>query len=265
MPKKSDELQVYLKKLIHDCLPGNTVDCVIFGYQHNALHILLVQWKHVHVYSLPGGFIHKEEDIDQAAQRVLLERTGLDSVFLKQFYTFGKNNRYETNNKEQLDKKEQLVKALFGEEQALPDLIAKRVVSTGYFAMVDIEKTNVKPDLLSEKCLWIPIQKMPMLFMDHTEMVDKALEHLRIQLNYLPVGLSLLPEKFTMIDLQKLYEAILQKPQERSNFQRKILKLDVLIRHEKRMTGASNKAPYLYSFDKKKYALLLKKGIKFSA
>lgn len=107
------------------------------------------------------------------------------------------------------------------------------------------------------------VDSLPKLVFDHNDILEKAIVHLRHQLNYVPLGLSLLPKKFTMQDLQKLYETILGKPIERSNFQRKILKLDILIRREKLMSGAANKAPYLYSFDEKKYNCLIKDGIGF--
>lgn len=264
MAKNSEDLTAYFEKQLRNCLPGNSIDCVIFGYQNQQLHILLLQWKHKKVWALPGGFIHMNEDMDEAAERILSDRTSLDAIFLKQFHTFGKKNRSKPSSKVQLKQRKQFIKEIYEENQFLIDWLTKRFISTGYFALVDIEKTNPLPDVLSETCEWKSLNEMPALIMDHDEIVQKALEQLRVQLNYLPVGLSLLPEKFTMQDLQKLYEAILQKPQERSNFHRKILKLGFLNRHEKQMTGAANKAPFLYSFDKKKYKSLLEEGIGFS-
>lgn len=264
MAKKSEDLKAYLEKQLRDCLPGNSIDCVIFGYQNQELQILLLQWKHEKVWALPGGFIRLNEDMDEAAQRILSDRTSLDDIFLNQFHTFGNKKRSKTNSKVEPKEKEQFIKKLLGEDEFIINWLTKRFISTGYFALVNIEKTDPQPDLLSEACEWKSIKEIPALIMDHVEIVHKALQHLRIQLNYLPIGLSLLPQKFTMQDLQKLYEAILQKPLERSNFQRKMLKLGFLIRHEKQMTGAANKAPYLYSFDKKKYNSLLEEGIGFS-
>lgn len=117
---------------------------------------------------------------------------------------------------------------------------------------------------MSDKCEWKAIDELPQLLYDHESIIQKGLTHLSIQLNYLPVSMLLLPKKFTMQDLQKLYESILNKKLERSNFQRKMLKLGIFIRLEKQLTGAANKAPYLYCFDKPKYTELIKKGIGFT-
>lgn len=250
-----EELNMYLA--------GNSIDCVIFGYEHQELKILLLQWKHHPVWSLPGGFIKKDEDMNEAANRVLIERTGLKSVYLNQFRTFGSVARSELHKNAQFMRLDLFKKSEVFSAKTIAWL-TKRFITTGYFALVDIEKTSPKPDFLSAKCEWKSLKDTPPLLLDHNDIVQKALEHLRIRLNYLPIGASLLPHKFTMQDLQKLYEAILQKPLERSNFQRKLLKLDFLNRHEKQMTGAANKAPYLYSFDMIKYEKLIKQGIGFS-
>jgi len=251
-------------QIADNCLPGNSIDCVILGYEEQQLKILLLKWKHDNVWCLPGGFIRKDEDMDQAAQRILSERTGLDTVFLNQFYTFGSVKRSKLNIKVQLTRIDHILKGLRGIDDSFIDWIKQRFITTGYFALADIRKTYPHPDLLSEKCEWKSISSMPELMMDHKDIIYKALENIRIQLNYLPIGISLLPQKFTMQDLQKLYEAFLKTPLERSNFQRKMLKLEIFIRHEKHLTGAANKAPYLYSFDKPKYNELLKKGIGFA-
>ncbi|WP_276390947.1 NrtR DNA-binding winged helix domain-containing protein [Eudoraea chungangensis] len=255
---------LFLEKKLLGSLPGLSIDCVIFGYKNHELFILLLQWKHDNMWSLPGGFIHKDEDMDKAAYRVLKERTGLDSIFLSQFHTFGNRDRIGKEHENSLKKRQLLLKELYKNQPKIIEWLNKRFITTGYFALVDINQTNPKPDFMTIQCAWQSIKSIPSTIMDHREIIEKALQQLRIQLNYLPVGLSLLPTKFTMQDLQKLYEAILQKKLERSNFQRKMLKLDVLVRHEKQMTGAANKAPYLYSFNQEKYDLLLKKGIGLS-
>jgi len=248
---------------VDDYLPGNSIDCVILGYEEQQLKVLLLKWKYEDVWCLPGGFIQKHEDMDQAALRILEMRTGLKSVYLNQFYTFGSEKRSKLNEEVQLKRMRHLMQELHGENDKIIDWITKRFITTGYFALVDIKKTTTHPDILSEKCEWKSLSNISGLMMDHNEITQKALEHLRIQLNYLPIGISLLPQKFIMKDLQKLYESILKKPLERSNFQRKMLNLGIFNRHEKKLTGAANKAPYLYSFDENKYDDLIKKGIGF--
>lgn len=252
------------KQMIDRSLPGNSIDCVIFGYHEQQLKILLLQWKVDSVWSLPGGFIYEDEDMDEAAHRILSERIGLNSIFLSQFQTFGSKERSKLKDKQLTKRHETFIKEFYNDDTEIINWFSQRFITTGYFALVNFNETNPKPDFMSKKFEWVAINDLPELMRDHSEIIQKAIDQLRIQLNYLPIGMELLPKKFTMQDLQRLYEAILQTPLERSNFQRKILKLGFLNRHEKQMTGASNKAPYLYSFDKTKYNQLLKKGIGFA-
>ena len=249
--------------LVDECLPGKSIDCVIIGFEEQQLKVLLLKWKYEDVWCLPGGFIRKDEDMDQAAQRILEERTGLKSVYLNQFYTFGSIERSRLNEEVQLTRMRHILEELHGKNEKFLTWITQRFITTGYFALVDIRKTDPHPDMLSERCEWISLSNLSGLMMDHKEIIQKAMEHLRIQLNYLPIGISLLPRKFTMQDLQRLYESFLEKPLERSNFQRKMLKLGIFNRHGKMLTGAANKAPYLYSFDERKYNELIEKGIGF--
>ncbi len=254
---------VAFENKMENFIPNHSVDCVILGYEDQQLKVLLLKWKMHGGWCLPGGFIFKDEDMDDAAHRILQERTGLHQLFLNQFYTFGNQKRAEHPT----DQDGRLIKESMTQlgftKPAVLKWFNKRFITTGYFALVDIAKAQPQPDFLSAACEWRPVNALPKLVLDHNEILEKAIVHLRHQLNYVPLGLSLLPKKFTMQDLQKLYEAILGKPMERSNFQRKILKLKVLVRREKLMSGAANKAPYLYSFDENSYHRLIKEGIGF--
>ena len=237
---------------------------LFLGYEEQQLKILLLKWKYQDIWTLPGGFILREEDMDSAAHRILSERTGLKSVFLRQFFTFGSTSRSQLNGNIQAKRIKDTLKRFELYDEDFMKWVQNRFITTGYYALADIRKTIPDPDFLSEACEWKAVDQLPELIMDHSDIIKKALEHLRIQLNYLPLGISLLPEKFTMQELQKLYETILQRTLERSNFQRKMLKLGIFVRHEKQFTGAANKAPYLYSFDKKAYHEQVKRGIGFS-
>ncbi len=250
-----------LEKEIDDLLPSISVDCVILGYKNQQLKVLLLQWKHSGKWALPGGFVRRNENLDDAAQRVLEQRTGLSKIFLKQFHTFGS---LERSTIKQIDAGYKALIDFHKQNKKVYEWINNRFISTGYFALADIRKTHPIPDAFSQKCEWKPITAMPDLILDHNTITEKALDYLGVQLNYLPIGLSLLPQKFTMQDLQKLYEAILGRSLDRSNFQRKMLKLGMLVRKEKLMTGAANKAPYLYSFNRAVYKKLLQEGIGFS-
>lgn len=235
-------------------IPQLSLDCVIFGFHQNQLKVLLLKMRTRHDWALPGGFIHQNETLEVAAARVLKERTGLDNIFLRQFHTF---SSLERSNAQQAM-----------EDFALEDLridqhhwLAQRFISVGFYALVDFTKVTPQLDELSEICNWYDLDSIPPLMLDHRQILDKALETLRVQLNYQPIGMSLMPELFTMPELQKLYETILGTPLDRRNFQRKILGYHILRRREERRTGVAHKAPYLYSFDLKRYQEALQEGL----
>ena len=139
----------------------------------------------------------------------------------------------------------------------------QRFISTGYVSLVDMSQCQPQPDLISESINWFSLHELPDLIFDHKNIVQEAIGYIRNQVNYLPIGLTLLPEKFTMKELQHLYESILEKKMDRGNFQRKMLKLGIFVRHEKQLEGGAHKAPYLYSFEQEKFNSLLQKGIGF--
>ena len=236
-------------------LPGVSIDCVVIGFDLKELHILLLKLKGYQLWMLPGGFIQLEEDMDQAATRILEERTAVKLPYLIQFHTFGDVNRRE---KSKLTDVTELQESSFRE---MRDFLKQRFISSGYLSLVDMRNCYPTPDAVSDKCSWIPVSKLPELIYDHADIVGKAMEQLRSRINYMPVGMSLLPEKFTMKDFQILYEQILNKSLDRGNFQKKMLKLGFLDRHEKQLSGGAHKAPYLYSFNEQRYNELVEKGI----
>lgn len=241
---------------IDQFVPGQSVDCVIIGFDSYGLKVLVMKWKDADMYCLPGGFIRKEEDLDKSAIRVLKERTGIELPFLEQFKTFGSVSRRDVNT---LAHHLKVLRA----PDTLVNWFKQRFISTAYFSFVDINRCEPQPDHVSESISWFPMDELPELIFDHESMVEEAIGYIRNQINYLPIGITLLPEKFTMKELQHLYESILEKKLDRGNFQRKMLKLGIFIRHEKQLDGGAHKAPYLYSFDHKKFNALLKKGIGF--
>lgn len=237
-------------------MPGLSIDCVIIGFDAGELYILIMKLYEMDTWILPGGFIQLDEHMDHAASRILEERSGLKLPYLQQFYTFGDVDRRDISIFLDSLKPQDLT-------SELAKWMKQRFISTGYLSLVDMRKSKPTPDTLSEDCRWIPFKELPELLFDHRDIVGKALKHIRNQINYMPVGKSLLPEKFTMKDLQMLYESILERELDRGNFQKKMLKLGFLLRHEKKKGGGSHKAPYLYSFDLDKYNELLEKGIGF--
>jgi ADP-ribose pyrophosphatase YjhB (NUDIX family) len=224
-------------------LPHIAFDSVIFGFSKGKLKILLMEYHDTGWLALPGGFVGKNEDLDEAAKRGLKERTGLDNIYLEQFYTFGNMSRF---------KPEVMQTILEANGFYLnPDhWMLDRFISVSYFALIDFEKVILTPDELSDSIAWYEIENLPDLILDHSAIVAKALQTLRENLERKLIGGNLLPERFTMNELQQVYEAIFGQKLRRTTFQRKMLGLDILERHEKLYTGKSHKAPYLYSFRK---------------
>ena len=232
------------KQEIHETtgfLPGLAIDAVIFGFHEGQLKILILRYRNTNLFALPGGFIKQSEDLDEAARRVLADRTGLVNIYLEQFFAFGDRGRSDPS----------FMKTILSHNnvQVEPDhWLLRRFVSIGYYALVDFTKAVPLPDSLSDRCDWYELDKLPSLMQDHNAIVQKALETLRMNLDRQLIGFNLLTETFTMGDLQSLYETILCENLNRSSFQRKMLGLDILERVDKKWTGGAHKAPYLYRF-----------------
>lgn len=225
-------------------LPHVSVDSVIFGFHDNQLKVLLLKWKGG-AWCLPGGFVKHDESVDDSAVRILHERTGLENIYLQQFHTFGDPAR---------EKRKKIAPA--------KSWINKRFITIGYYALVEFSKVDPQPDILSTECRWWNVSKVPALIYDHKQIMNKALETLRLDLNDHPVGYNLLPEKFTMPELQRLYETILGESLDRRNFQKRMLGIEILEKLKERKLGGAHKAPFLYRFDKRKYQKALKQGLK---
>ena len=226
-----------------------SIDCVIFGYHDKQLKVLVPKLNfNGNFWGVPGGFVHQNEDIDDAAHRILQQRTGIKEIYLEQFYVFGRATRNSVDFMERLIAQNPGTLTPIGQNRKEYEWFTKRFVSIGYYALVDINQVIPQKIDLDESIEWYNIEELPPLIMDHREIVDKALSVLRQDLDEKLTAFNLLPETFTMKDLQELYETILGKPFARNNFQKKILDLNVLERLEKKFTGAANKAPYLYRF-----------------
>ncbi|MBW3521586.1 MULTISPECIES: NUDIX domain-containing protein [unclassified Chryseobacterium] len=245
-----DSQQQFLKKSEEAkdlFLPHLSADPVVFGFDQSELKVLLLQMTYRKQWLLPGGYVKKEEDIDDAAKRVLKERAGVSDVYLEEFAVFGKNKRSE-----------------FYFEDFDDSLWQKqRFVSIGYYALYNPDNANLVVDELSEKCEWISLSQLNEieLAMDHREIIEKALLTLRERITYKPIGYNLLPEKFTLSELQKLYETILGKELNRGNFYRKIKNLEILTKLNEQRRGGAHKSPDLYSFDEENYKKALENGL----
>ena len=235
------------KKAYEIYVPHISVDTVIFGFNGDQLKVLLLKMKFNHQYFLPGGYMKKEENLESAAIRILRERTQLDKIFLQEFAVFSELNRSEETFKD------------------FPDDLwhKKRFISVGYYALVNHKDVSPIGDELSESCDWIILDELESqnITMDHKQIIEKALNTLREQISYKPIGLNLLPEKFTLSELQKLYEAILGRTLNRGNFYRKIKNIGILKKLDEKRKGGAHKAPDLYTFDQVNYFKILENGI----
>lgn len=229
-----------------------SIDCVIFGYKDRELKVLISKLNFKgEIYSLPSGFIAQNEGINEAADRILEERTGISNIFLQHYKNFGKADR---SNKVFIENMLNLNQEQFGGETIMSkedfQWFTNRFISLGYYALVDINKVTPTKTELDESMEWYNIHEIPVMMMDHNEMINTALESLKLNLDKNIIILNLLPETFIMKEVQDLYETIFEEKYARNNFQKKILDLNVLERLEKKFTGAQNKAPYLYRFKK---------------
>lgn len=218
--------------------PALTVDCVVFGLDENDLKVLLIQRDlepFAGRWALPGGFVQVDETLDNAARRELEEETGVGNLYLEQLYTFGAVDR---------DPRE-------------------RVVSVAYYALVNLHDHKVCAATDARNALWFSVSDAPALAFDHDEILATALQRLKNKVRYQPVGFELLPEKFTLSQLQHLYETILEKPLDKRNFRKKISSMDLLVELDEVEQDVAHRAARLYSFDKEKYEKLTNQGFVF--
>lgn len=203
-----------------------SIDCLIFGLNKGQLEILLV--KHGEGiregdWGLPGGWIKPDEDLDDAAYRLLHDLTGLDHIYLEQFRAFGKAHRYPT----------------------------KRVVTIAYYALVRPEHYHIMAGFTASDVRWEKLSQCKGLVYDHDEMIAAGLEHLKNKVCREPVGFNLLPTKFTLLQLQELYESILGVKLDKPNFRRKMIKTGLLIPCDEKQKDVPHRAAALYRFNKK--------------
>jgi 8-oxo-dGTP diphosphatase len=218
--------------------PALTVDAVVFGLDDQDLKVLLVQRDlepFLGKWALPGGFVRVGESLEDAVLRELREETGISQVFLEQLYTFGAADR---------DPRE-------------------RVVTVAYYALVKLSDHRVKAATDARDAAWFAVSEAAGLVFDHDRILATALERLKNKVRYQPIGFELLPPQFTLSQLQRLYETILEKPLDKRNFRKKILSMDFLVALDEVEKDVAHRAARLYRFARKKYERLQKRGFNF--
>lgn len=213
------------------------VDCIIFGFDDDKLQLLLFQRlidPCRNYWSLMGGFVGTEENLDDAASRILENLTGLKNIYLEQLHAHGDLGRDPGG----------------------------RVISVAYYALIRSDMLN-RGNAENRSATWFPFDSVPDLVFDHPQMVDRAIKRLRRKSLIQPVGFELLPEKFTLTQLQRLYEAIHQSKLDKRNFRKRILSMDVLSKLNEKDKVNSKRGAWLYMFDKDKYERMIESGDHF--
>lgn len=224
-----------------------SVDCVIFGFDFERLNVLLIEQRTEYTlnqeirYALPGDLLRDDENLDTAAKRVLFELTNLNDIYLKQFHAFGDPSRLD-------NEKDQYWLANLRENPTA------RVVTVGYYSLVKMDEYEPTASSFAQKANWVSIDEVPELAFDHNKILNTALENIRKEVDSSVIGTELLPEKFTLSQLQTLYEVILGRKLDKRNFRKKMKKVDEVVPLNEKQQGVLHKPAQLYTFDKTEMA-----------
>lgn len=215
-----------------------SVDSVIFGFDGKRLKVLLIRRgedPYKDYWALPGNLVYLDEDIDNAAERVLYELTGLRNVYLQQVETFGSVDRHPVG----------------------------RVITTAYYSLIKIDDAKVSSQSHVQEVRWFPLHDVGQLAFDHQRILHACFKKLQRMVRNQPLGFELLPPKFTLSALQRLYEAVLETPLDKRNFRKKILAMKLLVDMNESQEGVSHRPARLYRFDENRYKKLLEDGFSF--
>jgi 8-oxo-dGTP diphosphatase len=240
------------KKNVSELNPNVSVDCVIFGFDLEKLNVLVIDRGKIELaenvrMALPGNLIYNNENLDQAAYRVLEELTSLKNIYLEQIGAFGDLNRIC----------KEADRAWLQSIRAEPEA---RVITVAYFSLVKMEDYMPYAASFAKNAAWIPANEITDLAFDHYHILQAARNKLKEKIRIQPIGFNLLPEKFTLSQLHKLYESILDKDLDKRNFRRKVQKLDILTQLNEKQEGVPHKPSELYKFNEEKYQEITQNG-----
>lgn len=225
-------------RAVPEAMSTVSIDCVVFSLHQGRLKVLLVQYglgPFAGRWALPGGWVREDESLDDAAIRTLKALTGLDQIFLEQLRAFGDVDRVE----------------------------ARRIITIGYYALINQEDYEIVFGNTTSDVQWCDLTNVGSLVFDHEKILSHALESLRHKVRHEPIGFNLLPDKFTLLQLQELYEAILNIKLDKPNFRRKMMKMKLLIPCGEKQQHVAHRAAELYRFDVEVYERLRRQGFTF--
>jgi 8-oxo-dGTP diphosphatase len=227
-----------MSHILKEVIKNISIDCVIFGFEKSTFEILLIKRARnpcKGMWALPGGFVKKGELIEDAAKRILQVSTGVSDIYLEEVAIFDRVDRFPL----------------------------WRVFTVAHFALISPEHYKLTTGIDTTEVKWFKLCELPELPFDHEHILEEALNKLRSRVRYKPIGFELLPDKFTLPQLQILYEAILDKKLDRRNFRKKIMKMNLLKRLKEKDKHNKRRAAYLYKFDKHNYNQLKENGFIF--
>lgn len=252
MTKRRDAFNPHTGELLAH-LPNISLNCTIIAFHEKKLKVLLNTFRGFDKWFLPGGFVRKEEDLNDAISRIFTVHTGLRDVFMKQFAVFGDLNRLSREESEQLCR-------CIDINPEKGSWLSHRFMAIAYYAFVKHEKVSKLEKKAEEDINWFAIDELPPLYGDHQNIIKEAIQSMRLQLGYIPVGYELLPPKFTMPELRIIYETILGRELDRRNFKRKVLSTGCVYPLNERKKVGAHKSPNLYGFDAAKYQAAKEEG-----
>jgi len=219
-----------------------SVDCVVFGWSGKDLNVLLIEQKRAEInkhlpprIALPGDLVLENEGLDDAANRILKELTNLEGIFLHQFHTFGNPER---------------VKGLKDQDwlRAFREHPEAHVITVSYYSLVRMDGFRPEASSFASKTAWIRLKDIPELAFDHNEIVSTALSQLKMDVEQKNIGFELLPEKFTLSQIQSLHEAILERKLDKRNFRKSIKKLETIVPLNEKQVGVTHKPGQLFVY-----------------